>query len=96
MQENLSQKAEVLKEETQKYLKELKENKNKQMKELSKTILDLKTEIETTKKSQRATALEIENLRKKSGAIDANINSRIQEIEERISDAKDTIGTPVK
>ena len=32
-------------------------------------------------------------LGKKSGAIDANINNRIQEIEERITDAKDTIET---
>ena len=31
---------------------------------------------ETTKKSQRETTLEIENLGKKSGAIDANINNR--------------------
>ena len=37
--------------------------------------------------------MEIENLGKKSGAIDANINHRIQEIEERISDAEDTIET---
>ena len=35
--------------------------------------------------------MEIENLEKKSGAIDANINNRIQE--ERISDAEDTIET---
>ena len=47
------------------------------MEELSKTILDLKQEVETTKKSQRETTLEIENLGKKSGAIDANINNRI-------------------
>ena len=63
------------------------------MMELSKTIMDLKTELETTKKSQRETTLEIENLEKKSGAIDANINNRIQEMEERISDAEDTIET---
>ena len=37
--------------------------------------------------------MEIENLGKKSGDIDANINNRIQEIVERISDAKDTIET---
>ena len=52
------------------------------MMELSKTILDLKTEVETTKKSQRETTLELENLEKKSGAIDANINNRIQEMKE--------------
>ena len=38
----------------------------------------LKTEVETTKKSRRETTLEIENLEKKSGAIDGNINNRIQ------------------
>ena len=50
-------------------------------------------EVETMKKSQRETTLEIENLEKKSGTMDANINNRIQEMEERISDAKDTIET---
>ena len=63
------------------------------MKELSKTIQDLKSEVETSKKSQRETTLEIENLEKKSGAIEANINNRIQEMEERISDDEDTIET---
>ena len=58
------------------------------MKELSKTIQDLKTEVETTKKSQMETTVEIENLGKKSGAIDTNINNRIQKIEERISEAE--------
>ena len=91
IQENFDQQAEVMKEETQKSLKELQENTNKQVKKLSKTNQDLKTEVETTRKFQRETILEIENLGKKSGAIDANINHRIQEIEERISDAEDTI-----
>ena len=66
-----------MKEETQQSLKELQENTNNQVKELSKNIQDLKSEAETTKKSQRETILEIENLGKKSGAIDANINNRI-------------------
>jgi hypothetical protein len=35
--------------------------------------------------------MEIENLRKKSGVIDASITNRIQEIGERISDAENTI-----
>jgi uncharacterized coiled-coil protein SlyX len=48
-------------------------------------------EIETIKKSQRETILEIENLGKRSGVTDASINNRIQEIEVRISGAKDTI-----
>ena len=61
------------------------------MKELNKTIQDLKMEVETIKKSQRETTLELENLGKRSGVIDASITNRIQEIEERISGAEDTI-----
>jgi hypothetical protein len=57
--------------------------------ELNKTIQDAK--MEAIKKSQRETTLEIENLGKKSGAIDESITNRIQEIEERISGAEDTI-----
>ena len=69
------------------------------MKELNKTIQDLKVEIETIKKSQRETTLEIGNLGKRSGVIDASITNRIQEIERRISGAEDTkenIDTTVK
>jgi prefoldin subunit 5 len=47
------------------------------VKELNKTIQDLKMEIETIKKSQRATTVELENLGKRSGVIDANITDRI-------------------
>jgi uncharacterized coiled-coil protein SlyX len=58
---------------------------------MNKTIQDLKLEIGTVKKSQRETALELENLGKRSGDIDASITNRIQEIEERISGAEDTL-----
>jgi hypothetical protein len=34
-------------------------------------------EVETIKKSQRETTLELENLGKRSGTIDANITNRI-------------------
>jgi predicted nucleic acid-binding Zn-ribbon protein len=61
------------------------------VKELNTTFQDLKMEIETIKKSQRETNLEIENQGKISGVIDASISNRIQEIEERISGAEDTI-----
>jgi predicted nucleic acid-binding Zn-ribbon protein len=57
--------------------KELQENTTKQVKELNKTILDLKMEIETIKKSQRQTTPEIENLGKRSRVIDASIIYRI-------------------
>jgi hypothetical protein len=46
-------------------------------------------ERETIKKSQRKTTLEIENLGKRPGVIDASITNRIQEIEERISGRRD-------
>ena len=58
---------------------------------MNKTIQDLKMEIETINKLQRETTLELENLGKRSGVIDASITNRIQEIEERISGAEDTI-----
>jgi chromosome segregation ATPase len=61
------------------------------VKELNKTTQNLKMEIETKKKSQRKTTLEIENLGKKSGAIDVSISNRIQEMKERISSTEDTI-----
>jgi prefoldin subunit 5 len=49
---------------------------------LSKTIQDLKMKVETLKKSQRETTLEIETLWKKSGTIELSISNRIQEMEE--------------
>jgi hypothetical protein len=58
-------------------LKEIRKNTSKQVKELNKTIQDLKMEVETIKKPQRETPLEIENLGKKSGAIDASITNKI-------------------
>ena len=63
---------------------------------LNKSIQDLKMEVETMKKIQRETTLEIEILRKKSGAIDVSISNILQE---RISGAEDSIenmGTTIK
>jgi predicted nucleic acid-binding Zn-ribbon protein len=74
----------------------MQENTSKQVKELNKTIQDLKMEVETIKKSRRETTLEIENLGKQSGAIDASITNRIQEIEERILGAEETIGKKIE
>ena len=67
--------------------------------ELNKTVQDLKREVDTIKKTQSEATLEIETLQKKSGTIDASISNRIQEMEERISGAKDSIeniGTTIK
>jgi hypothetical protein len=58
---------------------------------MNKTIQDLKMEIETIKKSQMETTLDLENLGKRSGVIDVSITNRTQEKEERISDAENTI-----
>jgi hypothetical protein len=62
-----------------------------QVKELNKTIQDLKMYTETIKNSQREITLEIENLGKRSGIINASNTNRIQDIEERISGGKETI-----
>jgi glycerol-3-phosphate responsive antiterminator len=99
IQENTCKQLEVLIEETQKSLKELQESSTKQVMELNKTIQDLKMEVETMKKSQRETTLEIEIVGKKSGTIDASISNRTQEMEGRISGAEDSIenmGTTIK
>jgi hypothetical protein len=56
-------------------------------------------EVETIKKTQSETTVEIETLGKKSGTIDESIIKRIQEMEERISGAEDSIenmGTTIK
>jgi hypothetical protein len=78
---------------------EKQENTSKQMREMNKTILDLKREVDTIKKTQSEAPLEIETLGKKSGNIDASISNRIQEMDERISGAEDSIeniGTTIK
>jgi predicted nucleic acid-binding Zn-ribbon protein len=43
---------------------------------------DINNSLKEIQKSQRKTTLRIENLERKSGAIDASITNRIQEIEE--------------
>jgi uncharacterized phage infection (PIP) family protein YhgE len=86
IQENTGKQVEDLKEETQKFLKQLQENTIKQMKEMNKTIQDLKMEIETIEKSQRETILEILGkipgvIGRISGAEDTieNINTTVKE-----------------
>jgi prefoldin subunit 5 len=69
------------------------------MMELNKTIQDLKSKVETIKKTQRETTLELETLGKKSENIDVSISNRTQEMGERISGAEDSIvnmGTTIK
>jgi hypothetical protein len=45
-------------------------------------------EIEIIKKPQRETTLELENLGKRSGVIDASITNRIQEMESEIQETQ--------
>ena len=47
--------------------------------------------MESIKKTQRETTLEIENLGNRSEVIDISITNRIKEIKDRISEAEDTI-----
>ena len=88
IQENTVKEVEVL--------KEIQENTTKRVIELNKTIPYLKREVETIRKTPNETALEVETLGKKSGTIDASISNRIQEMEERISGAEDSIETRAK
>jgi prefoldin subunit 5 len=67
--------------------------------EMNKTILDVKREVDTMKKTHSEATMEIETLGKKSGTINASIRNRTQEMEERISGAEDSIenmGTTIK
>jgi chromosome segregation ATPase len=82
-QENTTKQVEVLKQKQK--------STSKQVMKINKTILDLKGEVDTIKKAQSEATLEIEILGKKSGTTDASISNRIQEMEERISGAKDSI-----
>jgi chromosome segregation ATPase len=83
IQENTAKELQVLKEKQ--------ENTSKQLMKMNKTILDLKREVDTIKKTQSEATLEIETIGKKSGTIDSSISNRIQEMEERISGAEDSI-----
>jgi len=49
---------------------------------MNKTIQELKMEIETIKKAQRKTTLEMENLGKRPGVIDVSVTNRVKEIED--------------
>ena len=97
IQENTAKELQVLKEKQENTTKQVEvliekqENTSKQVMEMNKTILDLKREVDTIKKTQNEATLKIETLGKKSGTIDASISNRIQEMEERISGAEDSI-----
>ena len=81
---SLRELVEAYREVSQKSLKEFQENTIKQLKEL-------KMEIEAIKKEHMETTLDIENQKKRQGAVDTSFTNRIQEMEERISGAEDSI-----
>jgi hypothetical protein len=91
IQENTAKELQVLKDKQENTAiqvevhKEKQENTSKQVMEMNKSILDLKREVDTVKKTQSKTMLEIETLGNKSGTIDASISNRIQEMEENLS-----------
>jgi F0F1-type ATP synthase membrane subunit b/b' len=71
---------ESFKEEINNSLKEKKKKKiqtGKQLKELNKVIQELKVEVETIKKTQTETNLEMGNIRKRSGITDVINTDRI-------------------
>ena len=59
IQENTTKQVEDLNEEAEKSLKVLQENTTKQVMKLNKTIQDIKREVDTIKKTQSETSLEI-------------------------------------
>ena len=98
IQENTAKQVEELKEEAQK--NPLKNCRKTQPNRWWNWIKPSKTlKVDSIKKNQSEATLEIENLGKKSGTIDASISNRIQEMEERISGTEDSIeniGTTIK
>ena len=78
-------------EEMSKFVNDTLGNQEKTIKQVMETVQDLKTEMESMKKSQTEGRLDIENLGKRTETTESSITNRIQEIEERISDYEDTI-----
>ncbi|KAK7828619.1 hypothetical protein U0070_007143 [Myodes glareolus] len=66
-------------------------NQEKSIKQVMETVQELKTEMEAMKKTQNEVQLDMENLGKRTETTESSIINRIQEIEERISESKDTI-----
>ncbi|KAL6094207.1 hypothetical protein STEG23_000592 [Scotinomys teguina] len=88
LKEKMKNSLKELEKQTNKKLEESKEKAIKQMKE---TVKDLKMEIQTIKKIQSEGKLEIENLTKQTRTTNTSMTNRMQEMEQRISDAEDTI-----
>ena len=63
-QKNKIKQVEILKDETNKSLRVIRENKIKPVNEISKTVNDLKLEIETVNKRKSEGTFEMENIGK--------------------------------
>ncbi|ERE73592.1 Transposase, L1 containing protein [Cricetulus griseus] len=71
--------------------KEIQEKTSKQVKEALEIVQSMKAEIQTIKKTENETMLEMERLDKQSGTKDVSISNRILEMEERISATEDSL-----
>jgi hypothetical protein len=91
IQKSTIKQIEVFKKETNKSLKGIPENTIRQVKKISKTMQDLKVEIEAIKKTQTEEILEMEDLGKRTETTDASITNKIKEMEKIISYVEDTI-----
>ncbi|ERE71915.1 epididymal-specific lipocalin-8-like protein [Cricetulus griseus] len=90
MEEKTNQKI----QEINKSLKESKETQEKtsrQVKDVLETVQSMKAEIDTIKKTQNESMVEMERLDKRSGTKDVNITNRIQEMEKRTSAIEDSL-----
>ena len=61
------------------------------MQQRAETIRDLINEIESIKETKTKGILEMKNLGKQTGATDASITNRLQDMEVRISGTEDII-----
>ena len=94
LKEEIKNSLKEMKEKTDKKLRDvnkaLKENQEKAIKRVKETIHDLKPEIKVIKKTKAKGIIETEIMRKYLGTTNVSINSRIQEMEKRISNTEDT------
>jgi cysteinyl-tRNA synthetase len=89
IQENPFKQVEALNEERYKY-KETQEKYNQTGEYMNKTVQPLKIEMEAIKNTQTEAILEMDNLGKRTGTIEARITNRMQEMEENLN-VKDMI-----
>ena len=87
----VEEKLEAYKKEMNKEIEAIVERQESKFKHMKEMVQGMKTELESIKKTQNEKTLELENLEKRSGTTKVSITNRIQEMEERISGAEDTL-----